>query len=173
MFIIGLAGPMCGGKTTTANLLKKHLKLKRGIDSTIIPMAKPLKDLAYSLGWDGQKDRKGRKLLQTLGVVCRECLDQDYWVKKYALACASCGHEVIICDDIRFENEAELCDIVIRITGRDPWQWRLTEHMRWLRKWLCHSSEQCVSTYDCTINNSKGIVELETAVSEAIFHEGA
>lgn len=168
MYIIGLTGPMRAGKSTTAQILQRALT-SHGVDSTIIPMAGALKRIATELGWNGLKDEKGRRLLQLLGTdVCRNCISQDYWVIKFLESAAKCNTSVIICDDIRFDDEAEVCDSVIRITGRDPWQWRLTENAKWLRKILCHKSEQGVTRCDYTINNSADTFLLATIVYNVV-----
>lgn len=170
MYIIGLSGPMRAGKSTTAQVLQRALA-NHGIDSTIIPMAKPLKTIATELGWDGQKDKKGRRLLQLLGTqVCRECISQDYWTKKFLELAHKSGTPVVICDDIRFDDEAEICDKVIRVTGRDPLSWRLTEYkcLRWLRRFLCHASERGVTRCDYTINNDGDLFMLANNVYNAL-----
>jgi hypothetical protein len=102
--IIGVAGPKGSGKTTVANILANKL------NGVIVPFAKPLKDIARSLGWNGKKDEKGRRLLQLLGTECgRECIDQDIWVKKWlAYVDIHVLSSVVIADDVRFENEASM-----------------------------------------------------------------
>ena len=71
----------------------------------------PLLDLAREIGWNGKKDEKGRKFLQLLGTDCvRECIDYDYWTKKWSKGVEDYSKiqeiDLIIADDIRFENEA-------------------------------------------------------------------
>lgn len=77
----------------------------------IIPMAKKLKEVALSIGWNGVKDAKGRRLLQILGTeVMRECIDEDYHIKawmQYAEEALLSGKRILICDDIRFPNELQ------------------------------------------------------------------
>lgn len=109
MKIIGIVGYAGSGKDTVASLLALKLKPKT---SKIVHFADPLKNIATNLGWNGKKDKKGRKLLQLLGTdVCRDCIDGEYWVK--------CMQEVIsretvkgthylLMPDVRFANEAEM-----------------------------------------------------------------
>ena len=116
--LIGLSGPMYSGKTTAAKMLCQHL------DADIIPFAKPLKDIARVMGWNGEKDAKGRRLLQLLGTECgRECISPSIWVDKWLAAAQASKRKFVISDDCRFVNEAELIKslggMVIRITGRE------------------------------------------------------
>ncbi len=79
MHIIGIHGPLGGGKTFLANEIKDCFN---GV--VILPFAKLLKDFAFEMGWDGKKDPKGRRLLQLLGTECgRKCISQDIWVKHW------------------------------------------------------------------------------------------
>ena len=54
------------GKSTYAH----HLANK--IHGEVVELSKPIKDLAYELGWNGEKDEYGRTLLQRLGREGRE-----------------------------------------------------------------------------------------------------
>ena len=101
--IIAIHGKLESGKSTAADYLCKHLQ------AVIKPFAKPIKDFAFSLGWDGNKDTKGRRLLQLLGTeVGRECISDDIWIEKWQESLDNTGSNVtIICDDLRFQNEYE------------------------------------------------------------------
>ena len=104
-----LSGRAGVGKTLASQLLVEYLtgryeKVKVGV----FPFAMKLKSTARACGWDGEKDEKGRRLLQRLGQVLRE-YDKDTWVRatfdgaiennlKYPL-------DVVIIDDWRFPNE--------------------------------------------------------------------
>ena len=101
--IIAIHGKMHSGKTTTAEYLRVHLR------AVVKPFAKPIKDFAFDLGWNGLKDNKGRKLLQLLGTeVGRECIRDTLWVEKWQESLRDTGsNTVIICDDLRFQNEYE------------------------------------------------------------------
>lgn len=102
--IIGITGRSGAGKTTTAQALAEKLK-----PAVVLPFAKPLKELATSyFGWDGKKDARGRKLLQTLGTDVGRAWDPEFWVSKWQVAMlslldAGCS---VIADDLRFANEA-------------------------------------------------------------------
>jgi len=92
--LIGLAGYAGSGKDTAADVLV-------GLGYQRRAFAGALKDLATRIGWDGQKDDAGRKLLQELGVGARDILGADVWVN--ALMATLEGPSVIT--DVRFPNE--------------------------------------------------------------------
>lgn len=87
-----------------------------------------LKKIARSIGWCGDKDEKGRELLQNLGVVVRT-FNPDSWVSRLIdidiPSSKGYPYDIVIIDDWRFSNEYEyirsagLYDIVpVFITGR-------------------------------------------------------
>jgi len=127
MHIIGINGRAGSGKSTFKDFLAqeyRNLVYKEAVE--IIPFAQALKDLAMYIGWNGQKDEKGRRLLQLLGTeVCRECIDEYYWINKWSCRYAKAlimEKSLVIVDDVRFLNEAQfLKDLgatLIKITGR-------------------------------------------------------
>lgn len=65
MRLIGLAGKAQVGKDTTADYLVKNYGFKK------MAFADYLKQVAELGGWNGLKDEKGRRYLQTLGDVMR------------------------------------------------------------------------------------------------------
>lgn len=116
---IGISGKMGSGKTT----------LSSGIIDAMsepvarISMATPIKDLQdtiykeLGMELEGEKDRD---LLIALGMWGRG-KDADFWLNQ-AIQRASklMGTQIIICDDIRFENEAKWFKengILMRING--------------------------------------------------------
>lgn len=112
MHLIGLTGRAGAGKSTFARLLCNNYYELTEKSTCIIPFAKALKDLAVKIGWNGVKDERGRRLLQLLGTdICRNCIDKDYWVKRWAEQLASnkaFSVGLIIADDVRFENEIKV-----------------------------------------------------------------
>lgn len=120
--IIGICGPLGSGKSTIATMFQAFGEFE------ILPFAKPVKDFAYKLGWDGQKDEKGRRLLQLLGTDCgRECIDPDIWITHWKSMIFDYrmifGKKLdIIADDLRFENEANMIKehdgIIIEVLNR-------------------------------------------------------
>lgn len=122
---VGFCGKAGVGKTTACNTLKE---LHQG-PCLILPWADELKRIAREeFGWDGQKDEKGRRLLQVIGTECGRMYGGDlFWVKKWQkivdefIANAS-DNVLILNDDTRFDSEANHLKtydgIVIKLFGR-------------------------------------------------------
>lgn len=132
---------MYGGKTTAANLMLKHL------DATIIPFAKPLKEFARLLGWNGEKDTKGRRLLQLLGTECgRKCISDNIWVDKWLEQALACKTKFVISDDCRFMNECEAIlrykGKIIKVVGRETQLTPIQEIKKRMGLQYCHPSEK-------------------------------
>lgn len=72
--LIGIAGRAGAGKTTIAKYLEHRHHFHR------LAFADTLKYLATRMGWDGEKDERGRRLLQHLGDVGRE-YREDCWIR--------------------------------------------------------------------------------------------
>lgn len=66
--------------------------------------AKVLKDEAIAGGWNGQKDFRGRVLLQQLGTVWRN-YEPDHWIRRLQ---ESIRHDMVAITDCRYRNEISL-----------------------------------------------------------------
>lgn len=126
--VLLISGLARAGKTTMAEMLNKKLDMYLSITKTLYSFSSPIKYLARKFfGWDGNKDDKGRKLLQDLGGVGRE-YDEDIWVKHMFQVLEKAQmfpFNFVIVDDWRFPNEYgtlrknPLLDVVtIRVFGR-------------------------------------------------------
>ena len=119
MILVGIAGAAGAGKTTFARLLCGYFTRFRRIG-----FADALKKMALDMGWDGQKGDKGRKLLQLLGTdVCRQCIDNNYWVNRLAARVKTLDDlQLVVIDDVRFENEYDYVTThfgyTVKIIGR-------------------------------------------------------
>jgi GTPase SAR1 family protein len=107
-----LVGGKAGvGKTTAANyLLDKMTELYPGLLMEHTAFAKPIKEIAYSVfHWDGNKDGKGRRLLQVIGTEAGREYNENIWVEyleNNVLNGIFMPYFVFV-DDWRFLNEKE------------------------------------------------------------------
>ncbi len=127
--IVLISGKAFAGKSTVGEKLAKGLKDKFGMDIMEYGFADPIKYIAKSFaGWNGEKDEKGRKLLQDIGRIFRE-YDEDIWVKHFLnqldKKSGILPKNFAIIDDWRFPNELNylkknpILDVVtIRVFGR-------------------------------------------------------
>ena len=121
MKILGFCGPAGSGKSTAAKCAACYLD-----DSVLLSFARPLKEIAKSIGWNGVKDERGRRLLQLLGTdVCRNCIDTNYWINKMRQQLDDCSASFALIDDVRFDNETYVIHdydgvvIEVRLAGVD------------------------------------------------------
>lgn len=114
---IGISGKMCTGKSTISNLLVEALPT-----ATRLSLAAPLykaQDLLYKefgLTLEGDKDRD---LLISLGLWGRN-KHSDFWLGQFAKQAVESEYEIVICDDVRFKNEADFFKkhgVLFRIEG--------------------------------------------------------
>ena len=106
--IVGISGKMQSGKDTVADRLVTRFGFRR------IALADALKFLAKEqLGWDGNKDDKGRALLQRLGTeVAKTACKDTVWVNilhRYMMIIDKYhdGNVNFVIPDVRFNCEAE------------------------------------------------------------------
>lgn len=106
--IILISGKANSGKSVFANYIAKELS-DRGYTCHLESIAKNVKQCArHVFGWDGEKDKKGRKLLQGIGNLGRE-YDENLWVS-YLVERTYVELPFVdftIVDDWRFLNELE------------------------------------------------------------------
>jgi energy-coupling factor transporter ATP-binding protein EcfA2 len=115
--VVLISGKAGVGKSTLADFLSEVVREYEGFNSVVMrqPLAWGVKQTAVNMGWDGEKDVKGRRLLQGIGRIGRE-YDKDIWVKicdraicntqeHYGHLEASLAYAWI--DDWRFKNEIE------------------------------------------------------------------
>lgn len=113
MLIVGLSGKMGSGKSAAVKLLKekypKKVKLLKFaaplyeiqdfIYKTIVPVHNKPKDFV-----------KDRKLLQFIGTDWGRTIDPQLWIKmwvdRFCTILIHDNYEIVVCDDVRFDNEA-------------------------------------------------------------------
>lgn len=128
--VILVSGKAGSGKSKVASELEKKLNEVGGLTVFRYSFADPIKYIAKAfIKWDGEKDEKGRKLLQEQGRIGRE-YDKDIWVKHFLnqldRKAGMFLFNFAIIDDWRFPNELAylrnnpLFDVVtIRVFGRN------------------------------------------------------
>lgn len=110
MKIVLISGKAEAGKTTAANFLKTVLTGTSRKKVAIIPYGAYLKDTARTIwGWNGEKDKTGRQLLQWWGTDAVRAKDPDFWVRAVGniAVMAEPYLDYLIIDDCRFKNEIE------------------------------------------------------------------
>lgn len=154
--VINISGKAGSGKDTFADMIQKKLE-EQGKTVMRINYADYLKYLCTKLfAWDGQKDEKGRSLLQKVGTDIVRAQHSDFWVENvYQLAVLFNNfYDYVICADCRFPNENEYwrkkgfntCSVQI---VREGYETKLNEEQ------LTHESENSMNNYDfdCVIFN--------------------
>lgn len=95
----GIAGRMRTGKTTVARYLENTY------DFHVTAFADPIKAFARQVGWDDQKDERGRTLLQDIGTVVRK-YNKTFWIEKMISSLPT--NKSIAIDDMRMLLEHEM-----------------------------------------------------------------
>lgn len=147
MTVILISGKARAGKTTVAKIIQQ----KYG--GEIIPFAKHLKAQAVGLGWSGEKDDKGRTLLQKLGDIVKEYHGLPY----YSEVVLESANEVTIIDDWRYPYEKDVFGkdvITIRVERKHENGLSLEQKL--------HESETSLDNYefDYVIDNNGTLDEL-------------
>jgi len=170
--VIGLHGPAGSGKSFFASViedeaLRQHLAIRR------MPFAGPLKRVASSMGWNGKKDGKGRRLLQLIGTECgRKCISEDLWVDKWRRELDDTQANCVIVDDVRFPNELSALKAVggyaVKLKDARSLAWRLRATFG-----LLHKSEVPLpdAGFDDVIFNEKKGNGFMSLVAFEIIHK--
>jgi len=117
-FLIGISGKMGSGKTTMSQMILDGAPMQ----GERIAVASPIYDvvdLIYNrldIKLEGDKDRD---LMISLGLWGRN-RDPNFWLDQFTRKVESSNCKLIVCDDIRFPNEANYFEqhgILIRLKG--------------------------------------------------------
>ena len=173
MKVICISAKAQHGKDTVANFMKECLEAKRK-RVLVTHYADLLKYICKTFfNWDGQKDEKGRTLLQQVGTESIRAEDPNYWVGFIAdmLYFFEDQWDYVLIPDTRFPNEIDYLKdagfdvLYIRII-RENFESPLTEEQQ------KHPSETALDGYeadvllynDSTLENLKFSVERLTDV---------
>lgn len=175
MILIGLNGSMGVGKSTAVALISGLV----GKQAQLVKFAQPLYDmqefiykrisLVHKRPADFVKDRK---LLQWLGSDWgRDTVSKTLWVDLWKAQVAEIAFKdrdaLIVCDDVRFDNEAE---VIRALTGRVI-QIKTNRVRDVLHGGFTnHQSENGVSSnlLDGTVNNDGTVKQFELALNEVL-----
>jgi len=159
MKVICISGSASAGKDSLANCLKEILEEQKK-KTLIIHYADYLKFLCKSyFDWDGNKDEKGRTLLQYTGTDVARARRPTVWVDVVKIFIDVFGrdYDYILIPDTRFPQEIDLCKESYDTTSikiiRPNFDNGLTEAQK------NHESETALNNYsfDITINCSSGL----------------
>lgn len=171
--IIGFSGKMGSGKSSAIKCLEDL-----GYITHLIKFAGPLYDMQESIYtrissvFKRPSDfKKDRKLLQWLGTNWGRSIDENLWVSLWKAEAEKAlpflgEFDVIVCDDVRFDNEAEtitaLGGKVIHIERPDS-----VSHAEGGEGIVQHASEAGINPkfLDCGLVNSGSIDELRAQLS--------
>lgn len=172
--IVLIGGRAGEGKSTFTRFCGEYLLREKNIGSVIVPFARMVKETAFVMGWDGEKDDKGRKLLQEVGKIGRE-YDLDLWANHaidFIKDCDGQGFEYYFIDDWRFPNESKV--IVEHFSPTLKVRMRRPEESHTLFGTALYNdvSEASLSDedsyYDYVIKNSKDLDELKVKSEQFI-----
>lgn len=119
LIVVAVSGLAFSGKTEftdrleSANMRDNGTKRVHNLLLRRMSLARPLKEMALELGWDKQKDERGRALLRGIGSVGR-AYDEDCWARMLMqraraniIRSQSIGFNttLISVDDVRFPSE--------------------------------------------------------------------
>lgn len=106
IFIIGFVGRAGAGKSTAAQLLGECVS--DGEKFVTLNFAGELKNIMKQIGWNGQKDKKGRKFIQIVGEGARYYIRPTCWVDMLMSKVDGLqGPIVVAIDDVRHINECQ------------------------------------------------------------------
>lgn len=165
--VVLFSGKAGAGKDTVADEVCKQLQAQ-GYSTVVMHYADLLKFICSKyFGWDGNKDEKGRSLLQRVGTDVIRKQEPDYWVCfiRHLLQLFPNEWDYVLIPDCRFENEisymAEIFPTMyIRVVRADYISKLTIEQQE-------HSSETALDVIepDIIFNNDSSLEELPAQVS--------
>jgi hypothetical protein len=177
--IIMISGRAGEGKTSFANLCVEFLQ-KRGYKAKVFPFAAGVKETAKSMGWDGEKDSDGRKLLQGVGNTGRE-YRKNVWanwnIREITDWLLDIDGEdwVAFIDDWRFPNEgnvlSESFHPVKKVRVVRPERFHAlngTDLYQDISETSLPEADKDPSFYDTIIYNSTSLEELENTAKQYV-----
>jgi hypothetical protein len=161
--IIGLCGLARSGKSTFCAAVSDCCD-KVDITCEIISFASAVKDIAKSaFGWDGKKDERGRRLLQLIGTDCGRAYNENIWVDVWRKRVLASPAQVILVDDVRFENESA---VIHAAGGR---MLKIRTHGQTSTD--LHASEKGIDSHDVVLSYDLGDLDRIAKDAERVAYE--
>lgn len=170
MLVVLISGKAESGKTLTSIFLKRTLEWN-GYKVLKMAYGDYVKETATSVfGWDGNKDEKGRKLLQWWGTDVVRANEESFWTDTVTRLAKHIEpyFDCLIIDDVRFPNEIHCWDdkfkyLTVRVE-RPSHSNALTDEQR------KHPSETAMDDYKCDVTlSANDASELEHQVEKVLF----
>lgn len=129
--IIGFGGLKFSGKTTAAKTLQRIFAEEAVVMSFATPVKQTCKDLfllsdeqicdpELKEQVDCRWNKSPRQLMQLLGTdFVRKMVDDSFWVKRLEESIRLTDKKIILIDDVRFDEEARICDYLFMIHRKD------------------------------------------------------
>lgn len=104
--IIGICGRAFSGKSLFASYLEAAL-CRHGVRPYTVQFSRRIKIAAGDLGWDGEKDERGRRFLVEIGRAARQ-YSSDIFIRHMERVLSDVEPDsVLIIPDVRLKEEAE------------------------------------------------------------------
>ncbi len=172
--VILISGKGESGKDLSATIIKNKLEVL-GYKVVITHYAKYLKSMAQELcGWDGNKDEKGRKLLQELGTdIIREKMNRPlFHVNRVCEDIEICANyfDFVIVPDCRFPDEVYLPKAFFKDKVLDMRVERPGHISKLTEEQLLHPSETSMDNFDFSIFvSATNAEELEMEIDKKVI----
>lgn len=171
MKVILISGKAGSGKDTTARFIEEAL-LKEGYSVKTTHFGDLVKYICREyFDWDGQKDEKGRTMLQTVGTDIVRKQDPDYWARFIADVALFFNNrwDYLLVPDLRFPNELEQ----LKSRLQNAYHLRVLRpqnHSKLTEKQQLHISETALDDIepDYTIYNRGSLEELKNAAIDIL-----
>lgn len=164
--IVGIVGKQGSGKNWVAEKIVEELYRRHpNTEVETYAFADSLKGIVLSL-WkvrstfqrdklqevlvktkEGYKYKSVRDLLQETGEAIRS-IDLDAWTKYLAEKIDDEGYDISVITDVRYQNEADICDVLIRVERTNS-----SSGLQETQKQHSSETEQDTIPVDITINN--------------------
>jgi hypothetical protein len=180
MKIVLISGKAESGKDSFHELASKILKREGLHIPTRVAYADEVKFIAEQMGWNGEKDEKGRAGLIMVGDGAREYFDKLVWIRKLVRKIDNISNaldsskRMIFVTDCRYPNEIDMVKNYFILRGHDVYSVRVIRpnHVSKLTpEQRANRSEVALDDYkdwDFVITNDATLRQFEQEVAKVI-----